>query len=297
MNLSDRMIGGPLTASNGDDLWSDERLDLTEKVAVVTGGARGIGGATCLELAREGIKAVGVVDMTPELPEITDEINRRIGRRVLVPFRGDVTDGEFRRGVFAALREQFGPVSICVPAAGITRDRLAVKINKDTNRAELYPEDDFRRVIEVDLTAPIYWAMQTVASVAEDRHRRGLKRWEPPEPIEGCVIFIGSVSSAGNKGQVSYATAKAGLEGAQATLAAEATYHGVRAAIIHPGYTDTGMVSVLGSEFIRENILPQTQLRRLISPKEIAHAIVFMIRNSAVSGQLWVDAGWHPVLS
>ena len=297
MNLSERISVSPESVSIGDRMWRDERLDLTEKIAVVTGGARGIGGATCLELAYEGIKVVGVVDTTPELPRITDQVNERLGRRVLVPFRGDVTNAEFRRGVFAALREQFGTVSICVPAAGITRDRLAVKINHDTRRAEVYPEDDFRRVLEVDLTAPIYWAMQTIACVAEDRNRRGLKRWEPSEPIEGCVIFIGSVSSAGNKGQVSYAAAKAGLEGAQATLAAEATYHGVRSAIIHPGYTDTGMVSALGHEFIQENILPQTQLRRLISPKEIAHAIVFMIRNSAVSGQLWVDAGWHPVLS
>jgi len=274
--------------------WNDERLDLSEKVAVVTGGARGIGGATCLELAREGIKAVAVVDMVPDLDEITREVNAKLKRDVLVPFRGDVTDSDFRRQVFESMRQRFGAISICVPAAGITRDRLAVKINKETGIADVYSEDDFRRVIEVDLMAPIYWSMQTIASVAEDRLRRDARRWEPSEPIQGCIILIGSVSSAGNKGQISYASAKAGLEGAQATLAAEATFHGVRCAIIHPGYTDTGMVATLGQEFIDRNILPQTQLRRLISPGEIAHAIVFMIRNSAVSGQLWVDAGWHP---
>jgi NAD(P)-dependent dehydrogenase (short-subunit alcohol dehydrogenase family) len=274
--------------------WTDERLDLSEKVAVVTGGARGIGGATCLELAREGVRAVAVVDRVPDLEDITREVNHKLQRDVLVPFRGDVTDSDFRRQVFESMRQRFGAISICVPAAGITRDRLAVKINKETGAAEIYSEDDFRRVIEVDLTAPIYWSMQTIASVAEDRARRKARRWEPAEPIQGCIILIGSVSSAGNKGQISYASAKAGLEGAQATLAAEATFHGVRCAIIHPGYTDTGMVATLGQEFIDRNILPQTQLRRLISPGEIAHAIVFMIRNSAVSGQLWVDAGWHP---
>lgn len=282
---------------NGEfEPWEGERLDLSSEVAVVTGGARGIGAATCLALARAGIQAVAVVDADADLPRITDNLNQRFTRPVLLPFRGDVTDSDFRREVFRELRARFGRVSICVPAAGITRDRLAVKYNRDLGRAEIYPEDDFRRLLEVDLTAPIYWAMETIATVAEDRARRGLKQWEPRERIQGCIIFIGSVSSAGNKGQIAYAAAKAGLEGAQATLAAEAAYHGLRCAIIHPGFTDTAMVAALGEDFIRENILPQTQLRRLITPGEIAHAIVFMIQNSAVSGRLWVDAGWRPRL-
>ena len=116
-----------------------------------------------------------------------------------------------------------------------------------------------------------------------------------PERVQGCIVFIGSVSSTGNRGQISYATAKAGLEGAQATLAAEAIYHGVRSAIIHPGFTDTAMVRALGDQFIAEHVLPQTQLKRLIHPEEIADAICFLVRNSAVSGRLWADAGWHPV--
>ena len=107
-------------------------------------------------------------------------------------------------------------------------------------------------------------------------------------------MFIGSVSSRGNKGQLSYATSKAGLEGAAATLAKEAMYYGVRCGIIHPGFTDTPMVRALGEEFIDKNILPFTQLRRLIRPEEIADAICFMVSNPAVSGELWADAGWHP---
>ena len=185
-------------------------------------------------------------------------------------------------------------MSICIPAAGITRDRLAVKVEKQTGYAEIYNEADWDRVMEVDLKAPVYWALETIASVAEDRHKRGLKQWTPAERVQGCIVFIGSVSSAGNQGQVSYATAKAGLEGAQATLAMEAIYHGVRCAIIHPGYTDTDMVRALGEKIIEERILPRTQLRRLIRAEEIAHAICFLIRNSSVSGQLWADAGWHP---
>ncbi|MGZ3489390.1 MAG: SDR family oxidoreductase, partial [Isosphaeraceae bacterium] len=87
---------------------------------------------------------------------------------------------------------------------------------------------------------------------------------------------------------------KAALEGAAATLGKEAVYHGVRCAVIHPGFTDTPMVRALGQEYIEKNILPYTQLKRLIDPSEIADAIYFMICNSAVSGEIWADAGWHP---
>jgi NAD(P)-dependent dehydrogenase (short-subunit alcohol dehydrogenase family) len=74
----------------------------------------------------------------------------------------------------------------------------------------------------------------------------------------------------------------------------EAMYHGVRCGVIHPGFTDTPMVRLMDNGYIEKNILPATQLHRLIRPEEIADAICFMIGNSAVSGELWADAGWHP---
>ncbi len=276
--------------------WQDSRLQLAEHCAVVTGGARGIGRATTIALAREGAKAIAAVDMSAdEVKAFADKANAHFDREVVLPFSGDVTNSDFRRGVFAEMESRFGCVSLCVPAAGITRDRLAVKKDKDTGEIDLYPEELFQRVIDVDLTAPIYWAMQTIASVAKYRHTHGLKRWTAIEGIRGAVIFIGSVSSAGNPGQISYATAKAGLEGAEATLGAEAIFHGMRCAIIHPGYTNTAMVRELGADFIEQSILPNTRLHRLIEPEEIADAICFMIRNAAVSGQLWADAGWRPM--
>src|SRR5439155_1546447 len=79
-------------------------------------------------------------------------------------------------------------------------------------------------------------------------------RWHPEDHVQGVGILIGSVSSQGNKGQISYATTKAGLEGAAATLMKEAIFYGVRCALIHPGYTDTPMVQALGEEFIARNI-------------------------------------------
>ena len=82
-------------------------------------------------------------------------------------------------------------------------------------------------------------------------------------------------------------------EGAAATIMKEAVYHGVRCGLIHPGYTDTPMVRTMGDDYIDKHILPFTQLSRLIRPDEIADAICFMLANSAVSGELWADAGWH----
>ncbi|HUN82305.1 MAG TPA: SDR family oxidoreductase, partial [Phycisphaerae bacterium] len=241
-----------------------------------------------------GIQAIGAVDRSQAINDVCDKINRETGKQVMWPYAGDVTNDAFRQTVIRELKSKFNAIQICVPAAGITRDRLTVKVNKETGKAELYPRKDLEELFAINLVAPIMWAMESVATVAEDRFRRGLGRWEPGEGTQGAIVFIGSVSAAGNRGQISYATAKAGLEGAQATMAAEAIYHGMRCSIIHPGYTDTPMVRALGEDMIQHSILPNTQLRRLLRPEEVADAICFMLRNSAVSGSLWVDAGWHP---
>jgi NAD(P)-dependent dehydrogenase (short-subunit alcohol dehydrogenase family) len=270
-------------------------MNVQGKVAIVTGAGSGIGQATAVELAERGVKAIGLVDRSENVLRVARTINDMAGGAVAEGMIGDTTDPDFRKKVFDLLQAKHGRVSICVPAAGITRDQLAVKVDKETGKAVCYPVENFRQVVEVNLIAPVYWAMELIARVAEDRAAKGLKRWDPDEGTQGTIVFIGSVSSQGNPGQVSYAATKAGLEGAAATLAKEATYHGVRAAVIHPGYTDTPMVRSLGEDFIEKSILPHTQLKRLIQPEEIADAIYFLISNSAVSGELWADAGWHPM--
>jgi NAD(P)-dependent dehydrogenase (short-subunit alcohol dehydrogenase family) len=269
-------------------------MKIQGKVAVVTGAASGIGEATARELVKRGVKAVAVVDRSSAVEQVARSLSDVAGRPVAKAFLGDVTEESFRRGVFDQVSAEFGPVGICVPAAGVTRDALAVKSDKETGKAIIYPAETFRLITEINLIAPIYWALEMVARIAGDRGRRGLGRWEPKEKLLGTIVFIGSVSSQGNKGQIAYAASKAGLEGAAATLTKEAIYHGVKCAVIHPGFTDTPMVQALGEEFIAKNILPYTQLRRLIRPDEIADAICFLISNSAVSGELWADAGWHP---
>ncbi len=269
-------------------------MKIKDKVAVVTGAASGIGRAVCEDLASRGAKCIAMVDVSDGVTAAAHELNQRYDGPVAQAFQGDVTSAEFRTQVYDTICEQHRAVNICVPAAGIVRDSLAVKIDKNTGKAAMYPVEMFRLVTEVNFVAPIYWAIEMVGRMAEDRHRRGVGRWGPKEAIEGAVIFIGSVASQGNKGQISYAATKAGLEGAAATLMKEAIFHGVRCSVIHPGFTDTPILGDLGEEYLEKHVLPETQLRRLIRPEEIADAICFMISNQAVSGELWADAGWHP---
>jgi len=269
-------------------------MKIDGKVAVITGAAGGIGEATALELAKRGVKALALVDFSDRVHQVAGKINEAVGRKIAEGFQGDTTKTDFRTQVYDQVSAKHGVVNICVPAAGITRDSLAVKIDKETGKVMPYPVETFRLVLEVNLVAPVYWAMELVARIADERRRRNLGRWEPGEKLWGTIVFIGSVSSQGNKGQIAYAASKAGLEGAGATLTKEAIYHGVKCAVIHPGFTDTPMVQALGKEFIAKNILPYTQLQRLIRPDEIADAICFLVSNSAVSGELWADAGWHP---
>ncbi|MGZ3414880.1 MAG: SDR family NAD(P)-dependent oxidoreductase, partial [Isosphaeraceae bacterium] len=269
-------------------------MNIQGKCAIVTGAASGIGQAVAFELAERGARAVALVDRSEDVLKVARMINDRMETPLAEAMIGDTTDEEFRRKTFDLMCAKYGPPAVCVPAAGITRDQLAVKVDKQTGKAEIYPVSNFRQVLEVNLVAPVYWAMELIARIAEHRKAHGVGRWQPSEGIQGTVVFIGSISSSGIPGQVSYSSTKAALEGAAATLGKEAVYHGVRCAVIHPGFTDTPMVRALGQEYIEKHILPYTQLKRLIDPSEIADAIYFMICNSAVSGELWADAGWHP---
>ncbi len=261
---------------------------------VVTGAASGLGEAVSMALAGRGVKGLALVDRSDRVGEVAESIRKQYPNTQLIPFNGDVCDAGFRQEVFDVAAKQIGQVRLCVPAAGVTRDRLAVKINKETGKGNIYPVEDFRLVTEVNLIAPIYWALEMIKGIAESRFSRGLKRWDPAEEPEGASIFIGSVSSQGNRGQISYAATKSGLAGADATLAKEAMFYGVSCGVIHPGFTDTPMVRAMGEKYITEHILPATQLGRLIKPEEIADAICFMMSNAAVTGELWADAGWHP---
>jgi len=270
-------------------------MQIQNTIAVVTGAARGIGRAVAEGLAARGAKAVALVDMADDVGAVAEELIVAHPGTQAAGWIGDTTDPAFRASVFDQATERFGgPVRICVPAAGITRDRLSTKINKETGECELYPLDHFKLVVDVNLIAPVYWSLEMVGRLAKSRKAQGLKKWSPDEGGQAVTVMIGSVSSRGNRGQVSYSATKAALVGAAATLTQEGMFHGARCAVVHPGFTDTPMVRAIGEEIIAEHVLPHTHLGRLIKTEEIADAVCFMISNSAVSGSLWADAGWQP---
>ena len=192
-------------------------MDFSKRVAVITGGGSGIGRAVAAAMASRGVAAVALVDVSEAIEDVAEKLNAEAGRTFAIPFQGDTTDERFRSSVFDAISGKYGSVSLCVPAAGITRDDLAVRIDKTTGKARIYPLAQFKLVVDVNLIAPVYWALEMIGRIAEGRSAKGLKRWVPDEGVQGSVVFIGSISSQGNRGQISYASTKAGLEGAAAT--------------------------------------------------------------------------------
>jgi len=271
-------------------------MQIKDKIAVVTGAAGGIGFAVAARLAKSGARAIALVDRSEECAAAAGTINRDSGgREIARGFCGDVCDAAFRAEVFSQMETSDDCARICVPAAGILRDALSVKIDRDSGAAQLYDEAVFRRVLEVNLLHPLYWAMQMTARIAERRARAGMKKWQPREAVQGACVLIGSVSSRGNRGQIAYASSKSALSAAAKTLNIEGMAHGVQSKILHPGLVDTPMAAQLPDGHFERHILPQIPLGRMVAPGEVADAVAMLVESPAVSGPVWIDGGMTPM--
>jgi 3-oxoacyl-[acyl-carrier protein] reductase len=245
---------------------AEQMKELEGKVAVVTGGARGIGQAVAEALAEAGA-SVAVIDVDQEQALVSAEGLPGEGHR---GYRGDVTDGDGLKSVFGQLEQDLGPVDILVNNAGITRDNLLLRMT----------EEEWDLVLAVNLKGS-FNATKAVA--------RGMMKRRT-----GAIVNIASVIGLmGNAGQANYAASKAGLLGFTKSVAREFASRGVRCNAIAPGFISTAMTEKLSPEVV-EGLKAQIPMGTLGTPRDVASVVRFLAGPGAayITGQvLAVDGG------
>ncbi|MFI9402635.1 3-oxoacyl-ACP reductase FabG [Nocardia sp. NPDC052316] len=244
----------------------------TDRIAVVTGAAQGIGAATALRLAIEGA-AVAVLDRNT--PDHTLEQIARAGGTA----RGyvcDVTDRDSVQSVFDRIATDLGDPQILVNNAGITRDDLFFRLS----------EDDWNAVLSVNLTGVYHCTQVAQKYMVAQRY--------------GKIVSLSSRSALGNRGQANYAAAKAAIQGLTATLALELGPYNINVNAVAPGYIATAMTAATADrvgmtpEDHQRSVAERTPLGRVGRPEEVAAVIAFLASDEAsyVSGQtLYVNGG------
>lgn len=244
-------------------------MTMEGKVALVTGGSRGIGRAICLELARRGAAVAVNFAGNEAAAQETAEACRALGAQAEI-FRADVADPAACEELVKAVKERFGQVDILVNNAGITRDGLLM-----TAKAE-----DFDQVLDTNLRGA-YFCMKA-ASKLMMRQRYGR-----------IVNLSSVVGLRGNAGQTGYAASKAGILGLTKAAAKELAARNITVNAVAPGFIHTDMTSVL-PEKAKEAMLTTIPMGRPGAPEDVARAVAFFAEESAayLTGQvLCVDGG------
>lgn len=241
-------------------------MDLSDKVAIVTGSARGIGRAIALKLAEVG--ATVVVTDIAEAESVAEEI-RAMNRQSSAILANVSLSSDVAKLVDTTV-SNYERVDILVNNAGITRDQLVMRMS----------DEDWDKVLEVDLKSVFLCTRAVLRPMMK-------QRW-------GRIISISSiVGIMGNPGQANYAAAKAGIIGFTRTIAREVGSRGITANAIAPGFIDTKMTEQL-EENQRQELMNRIPLGYLGSPRDVAEAVAFLASKEAryITGQvLGVDGG------
>jgi len=237
-------------------------MSLAGKVAVVTGGSRGIGRAICLQFAEMGAKVViNYVSRSEAAEETKTQVEAMGGECLVVKF--DVSKTSEVQEAFKQITADCGRIDILVCNAGVTRDGLLVTMK----------EEAWDQVMNVNLKG----AFNCIKAGCRPMMKQ---RW-------GRIIIITSVVGfAGNAGQANYSAAKAGLVGLTRSSARELASRGITVNCVAPGYIDTDMTSDL-PEAVKEKILSEIPLGILGEPEDIAKAVTYLASDDAryVTGQ------------
>lgn len=243
-------------------------MDLSGKVALVTGGAQGIGKAIACRLATAGAD-VAIVDITEERAEEGASAVRDLGRKAIA-LGADVANFSAADEAVQRTIKELGGLHILVNNAGITRDGLFMRMS----------EEDFDAVVGVNLKGCFNFCRAAARTMSKAR--------------EGRIINITSVVGLiGNAGQANYSAAKAGMVGLTKSLAKEFGSRNVTVNGVAPGFIATKMTEVL-PDAVKEDLLKSIPLARFGAPEEIASAVLFLASEMAgyVTGQvLIVDGG------
>src|SRR6267154_809785 len=253
-------------------------MNLTGRVALVTGASQGIGRACALKLAQCGARVALVARNQQKLAEVAEEIitiaragtpappqSGSGGTGVLArAFASDVENEDQIKAAFKAVIAEFGKIDILVNNAGITRDQLIMRMKRA----------DWNAVLDTNLTSAYVCTQQAINSMLK-------QRW-------GRIINITSIfGQTGQAGQANYAASKAGLIGLTMAMAREVASRSITVNAVAPGWIDTDMTAGLNPE-VRESALKAIPLGRPGTEADVAHAVKFLASEEAayITGQV-----------
>ncbi len=247
--------------------------EASQRVAVVTGAARGIGAATARRLAADGF-AVAVLDLKEGDSGATVDAIRQAGGTALA-VGADVSDADQVKAAVDKVAAELGGPSVLVNNAGVIRDNMLFKMT----------DDDWDTVLGIHLRGSFLMSRACQKYMVDGK-------W-------GRIVNLSSSSALGNRGQVNYSAAKAGLQGFTKTLAIELGQFGITANAVAPGFIATDMTAAtaarmgIGFEDFQKAAAASIPVRRVGTPDDVAHVISFLVSEGAgfVSGQVIYVAG------